>query len=308
MIIDAHVHAGEYYRHYSARFAEQMTATTDLAPEDLTAPEDKLLAEMDAAGVDRVFLLAFDVRRVEGFSVPNEFVADLCARHPDRLTGFASVDAGTPGAAERLREAVTGLGLRGLKTAPCYLRMSPADRRWYDVYETAADLDIPVLIHTGYTPSRQADPRFFSPLLVEQVAKDFPGLKVILAHLGTPWTGPCVELLARHANLYADLSIFGSYQPPAIVAKALAHARGSGVLDRLLWGTDFPFASMTGSVARTAELARDPGPWPAGSDPLSPREYEALMGGTAARLLASTAPHAAPAPRPTRPNRRFEVS
>lgn len=189
MIVDAHVHAGEYYRHYSARFAEQMTASTELAPEDLSAPEAKLLAEMDAAGVDRVFLLAFDVQRVEGFSVPNEFVAELCARHSDRLTGFASVDAGVPGAAGRLREAVTGLGLRGLKTAPCYLRMSPADRRWYEVYETAMELGIPVLMHTGYTPSRNADPRFFSPLLVERVARDFPDLTVILAHLGTPGPG-----------------------------------------------------------------------------------------------------------------------
>ncbi|MBL1099177.1 amidohydrolase family protein [Streptomyces coffeae] len=289
MIIDAHVHAGEYYRHYSAAFAQQMTATTVMRPEELSAPETKLMAEMDSAGVDRVFLIAFDVRRVEGFSVPNEFVAELCARHPERLTGFVSVDAGTPGAAARLRHAITGLGLRGLKTAPCYLHMSPADRRWYDVYETALELGIPVLMHTGYTPSRNADARFFSPLLVEQVAKDFPDLTVILAHLGTPWTRPCVDLLARHPNLYADLSIFGSYQSPTTVAEALSHARDSGVLDRLLWGTDFPFASMTGSVARMAELTRDPGLWPPGHDPLTPQEYRALMGGTAAQLITPTA-------------------
>ncbi|MEU5269884.1 amidohydrolase family protein [Streptomyces hygroscopicus] len=290
MIIDAHVHAGEYYRHYSARFAREMTATTGRPPDALSAPEEKLLAEMDAAGVDRAVLLAFEVRRVEGFSVPNEFVAELCARHPDRLTGFASVDAGMPGAAGRLRHAVSGLGLRGLKTAPCYLRMSPADRRWYDVYQTAEDLGIPVLMHTGYTPSRNADPRYFSPLLVERVAKDFPGLTVILAHLGTPWTRQCVDLLARYPRLYADLSVFGSYQPPATVASALAHARDSGVLDRLMWATDFPFASMTESVARMARLAEDPGPWPPGSAPLSPREYRLLMGGTARRLLAAARP------------------
>ncbi|MFF3645562.1 amidohydrolase family protein [Streptomyces sp. NPDC002564] len=300
MIVDAHVHAGEYYRHYSARFAEQMTATTELAPEELDAPEAKLLAEMDAAGVDRAFLLAFDVARVEGFSVPNDFVAELCARHPDRLTGFASVDAGTPGAAARLREAVTGLGLRGLKTAPCYLRMSPADRRWYDVYETALDLGIPVLMHTGYTPSRQADPRFFSPLLVEQVARDFPGLTVILAHLGTPWTRPCVDLLTRHPNLHADLSVFASYQPLATVAEALAHARDSGVLDRILWATDFPFASMTRATARMRQLTEDPEAWPLGSAPLSAHEHDALMGGTAARLLPLAAPRATQAPSPRR--------
>ncbi|MDX3382461.1 amidohydrolase family protein [Streptomyces niveiscabiei] len=299
MIIDAHVHAGEYYRHYPAPFAEQMTATTGLAPEDLSAPETKLLAEMDAAGVGHVVLLAFDVRRVEGFSVPNEFVAALCASHPDRLTGFASVDAGVPGAADRLRAAARDLGLRGLKTAPCYLRMSPADRQWYEVYETAAELGLPVLIHTGYTPSRNADGRFFSPLLVERVARDFPGLTIVLAHLGTPWTRQCLDLLARYPDLYADLSIFGSYQPPATVARALAHARDNGVLDRLLWATDFPFASMTESVTRMRELARNPALWPAGSGPLTQSEYASLMGGAAARLLGLQA---------SSPPRRDEIS
>ncbi|MEU1072869.1 MULTISPECIES: amidohydrolase family protein [unclassified Streptomyces] len=284
MIIDAHVHAGEYYRHFTARFADQMMATTGLPPEALSAPEDKLLAEMDAAGVDHAFLLAFDVRRVEGFSVPNTFVAELCARHPQRFTGFASVDAGRPGAAEELRHAVTELGLRGLKTAPCYLRMSPADPRWFDVYEVAQELDIPVLVHTGYTPAKNADPRFFSPLLLEPVARRFPRLRLILAHLGTPWTTPCIDLLARHPHLYADLSIFGSYQSPPTVAAALAHARARGVLDRLLWGTDFPFATMSAAVARMARLTTDATPWPSDSAPLTPDEHRAVMGGTAARL------------------------
>lgn len=284
MIIDAHVHAGEYHRHFTAAFAEQMMATTGMPPEALSAPEAKLLAEMDAAGVDQAFLLAFEVGRVEGFSVPNDFVARMCARHPGRFVGFASVDGAHPAAAVDLRSAVTGLGLRGLKTAPCYLGMSPADRRWYDVYATAEELGVPVLMHTGYTPSKKADARYFSPLLAEPVARDFPGLKVILAHLGTPWTAPCVELLARHPNLHADLSIFGSYQSVPTVARALAHARRVGVLDRLLWGTDYPFATMTDSVARMAELARDPEPWPDGTV-LSAEEHRALMGGTAARLL-----------------------
>ncbi|MEV4870154.1 amidohydrolase family protein [Streptomyces syringium] len=284
MIIDSHVHAGEYYRHFTTAFADQMMATTGMPPEALSAPETRLITEMDTAGVDRAFLLAFDVRRVEGFSVPNAFVADLCDRHPDRFIGFASVDAGTPGAAARLRHAVTERGLRGLKTAPCYLRMSPADRRWYDVYETAGELGIPVLVHTGYTPAENADGRYFSPLLLEPVARDFPDLRIILAHLGTPWTAPCVELLARHPNLYADLSIFGSYRPPETVAAALAHARERGVLDRVLWGTDFPFATMTESMDRMARLAKDTEPWPDGSDPLTPDEYRAVMGGTAAML------------------------
>lgn len=285
MIIDSHVHAGEYHRHFTAAFAEGMMATTGMPPQALSAPEARLISDMDASGVDQAFLLAFDVRRVEGFSVPNEFVAGMCERHPGRFIGFASVDAGREGAAADLRHAVTDLGLRGLKTAPCYLRMSPADPLWNDVYETAQELGIPVLVHTGYTPARNADARYFSPLLLEQVARDFPGLKLILAHLGTPWVRPCVELLARHPNLHADLSIFGSYRPAATVAAALAHAREAGVLDRILWGTDYPFATMADATHRMAELAGDPGLWPDGL-PLTADEHRALMGGTAQRLVA----------------------
>ncbi|MET9319587.1 amidohydrolase family protein [Streptomyces sp. NPDC003038] len=287
MIIDSHVHAGEYYKHFTASFAEEMMATTGMPAEALTSPEAKLLAHMDEAGVDQAFLLAFDVQRVEGFKVPNEFVAAMCARHPGRFTGFASVDAGTPGAAAELRHAVTELGLRGLKTAPCYLRMSPADPLWYDVYETAQELGVPVLVHTGYTPAKKADPRFFSPRLLDQVARDFPGLRLILAHLGTPWTDAALDLMVRHPRVHADLSIFSWYRPAATVAAALAKARSLGVLDRLLWGTDHPFCTMTDSVSRMRELAADASLWPDGVA-LTEAEYASLMGGAAAALLSTT--------------------
>ncbi|MEU2874894.1 amidohydrolase family protein [Streptomyces sp. NPDC007070] len=286
MIVDSHVHAGEYYRHFTSAFAAEMMATTGKPADALGTPEHELLAQMDAAGVDHAFLLAFDVQRVEGFKVPNEFVADMCRRHPGRFTGFASVDAGTAGAAAELRRAVEELGLRGLKTAPCYLRMSPADRRWYDVYETAQELGIPVLVHTGYTPAKKADPRYFPPQLLDPVARDFPGLRLVLAHLGTPWTDAALDLLARHPLVHADLSIFSWYRPVPTVTAALAQARRLGVMDRLLWGTDHPFCTMTDSVERMRSLTSDPGQWPDGV-PLSEAEHASLMGGAAAQLLQS---------------------
>lgn len=284
MIVDSHVHAGEYYRHFTRSFARDMMATTGMPPEALDSPERKLLDQMDAAGVRHAFLLAFDVQRVEGFKVPNEFVADMCRRHPGRFTGFASVDAGTPGAAAELRHAVTELGLRGLKTAPCYLRMSPADRRWYDVYETAQELDVPVLVHTGYTPAKRADPRYFPPQLLDRVARDFPELRLVLAHLGTPWTDAALDLMARYPRVHADLSIFSWYRPVPTVTAALARARALGVMDRLLWGTDYPFCTMTDSMARMRELTGDGSLWPDGT-PLSEAEFASLTGGAAARLL-----------------------
>lgn len=285
MIVDAHVHAGEYGRHFSADFAAQMMAAVGLPRTAMNVSAPTLLKEMDAAGVDQVFLLAFDVQRTLGFKVPNEYVAELCWRHPDRFVGFASVDGGMPGAAQFVQDAATVLALRGVKTAPAYLRLSPSDRCWYGVYEVVQALGLPLLVHTGYTPLKQADPRYFSPMLLDSVAKDFPTLRIILAHLGTPWVAQCLDVLARHPHLYADISIFSCFQPIEIVAATFVSARKKGVLDRLLWGTDYPFCTMAASVARMETLTQDASLFP-DRQPLTPCEWDALMGETALSLLA----------------------
>jgi predicted TIM-barrel fold metal-dependent hydrolase len=285
MIIDAHMHAGEYGRHFPETFASKVMAAIGQPATTMHVDPPVLIAEMNAAEIDKAFLLAFDVERTLGFKIPNEYVASLCQKHPDRFVGFASVDGGVPHAAANVQHAANALGLRGIKTAPAYLDLSPSDRCWYEVYEVAQSLRLPLLVHTGYTPVKQANPRYFSPMLLDSVAKDFPALRLILAHLGTPWINQCLDLLARHPQLYADISVFASCQPLHLVASTLTLARRKRVLSRLMWGTDYPFCDLAASAARMETLTRDTSLFP-DRLPLTPPEWEALMGGTAMSLFA----------------------
>lgn len=283
-VIDAHVHAGRYGDHFPRAFAEQMMGKTDTpAPEAIDQPIDRLLAEMDAAGVQHAVLLAFDAHRTSGARVPNELVGGIVAEHPDRFTGFASVDPLDPGGLAAFQRAVDEYGLRGLKLAPSYLGIAPDDPAIDPLYALAAERGLPVLVHVGYTPSQSADPRHFAPHPMAAVAERFPEGRFVMAHLGAPWTAHSIALMAQHPNLWADLSIFSWYQPPAIVADALRLAKARGVLPRVMWGSDAPFGPMGASLQRLRDVvAAGMG----GEDSLlDTEELASLEGGAAHRLL-----------------------
>lgn len=286
MIIDAHCHAGELERHFHRTFAQSMMHSIDKPPEAITTHIPDLIADMDASHIDKAFLLAFDAERTLGVKVPNDYVAEICRAYPERFIGFGSVDAGAAGAAEEVQRCTNVLGLRGLKIAPAYVRLAPDNRAWYPIYEMAAALRLPVLMHTGWTPAHGAVLRFGQPQpALHQVAKDFPGLSIILAHMSMPWVDQCLELLATHPHLYADLSIFGWYQPVEVVGQVLVHAREKHVIERILWGTDHPWGPRATFLARMERLRNEASLFPDGQT-LLPTEWDNIMGIAAWQLVA----------------------
>lgn len=284
MIIDSHCHVGEFPHHFPESFAADMMNSIGQPAAAITVHIPQLLADLDAAGIDKVFILAFDAYRTLGAKVPDEYVTNLCRAHPDRFIGFCSVDGMAPSAAQAVRHAILDLRLQGIKIAPAYLHLSPSDPCWYGVYEVAQELAVPILVHTGFTPAKQAGKQYMSPMLMSKAASDFPSLRFILAHMGTPWVTQCIDLLAKHANLYADLSIFGWYQPIERVAQTLSHARKCGVLNRVLWGTDFPWGPHRGFRERMDQLRQDAMLFP-DQQALTEQEWSQIMGATALQLV-----------------------
>jgi len=284
VIIDAHCHAGELGQHYPSDFAKSMMQSINLPPEAITTHVHNLLATMDANGIDRAFLLAFDAERTLGVKVPNAYVAEICHDYPQRFVGFCSVDAGVPSAADEVQRCVRELGMRGLKIAPAYVRLAPHDRAWYPVYETAAALNIPILMHTGWTPAKGATLNHGRPSL-HQVASDFPTLALIMAHMSMPWIDQCLDLLVAHPNLYADLSLFGWYQPSEVVAQNLAQAVERRVVERIIWGTDYPWGPIGVFRERMQLLMANPALFPARRVP-QPSQWDQIMGATALRLVS----------------------
>ena len=142
-----------------------------------------------------------------------------------------------PGAeVRRLKE----LGIQGLKVHPphqlfaanAYLDALPGLAQ---VYGQAEELGMPVMIHTGTSVFPGARNRFADPMAADDVAIDFPRLRLILAHAGRPlYMETCVFLARRHPNLYLDVSGI----PPRRLLQYLP--RLADLADKVLWGTDWP--------------------------------------------------------------------
>src|SRR5271157_4290035 len=147
-------------------------------------PLETFFLQMDAAGIEKAVLLPIACERARKDPVSsNEQVAELCGMS-ERFIGFASVDPMLPNAPKALESAITGLGLKGLKLDAALQDFDLNDPAVFDVYEAAASLRIPVLIHTGMswapgTPLEQGQ-----PLLLEKAIRRFSNLRFVLAHWG----------------------------------------------------------------------------------------------------------------------------
>jgi len=176
--------------------------------------------------------------------VASEDVARSAARHPDVLIPFGSVDPWTGTAAvDRARRLVEEYGVAGFKFHPSLQAFSPDDERFYPLWSALAELGVPALFHTGQNGIGAGLPggrgiklKYSNPILLDDVAADFPHLTVILAHPSVPWQAEAISMATHKANVHLDLSGWSpKYFPPELV-----RATGGLLRDKVLFGTDFP--------------------------------------------------------------------
>ncbi len=196
--------------------------------------------------VDASIVLAFKSDYL-GAEVPNRLVSDYVRRYPDRLIGFAGVDPTKPAeAVEELRFAHAELGMRGVSLSPAAQNFHPCHTNAKTCYEAANELDMPVLFHTGFHTGPQDVMQYAQPSLLDEVAREFPSLKIIVAHLGFPWVNETLVLLAKHSNVHSDVSWL--LHQPWQAYQALLNAHQYGVMDKLLFGSGFPYASAAHAI------------------------------------------------------------
>jgi predicted TIM-barrel fold metal-dependent hydrolase len=142
---------------------------------------------------------------------------------------------------DEIDRATGDLGLRGIKLGPNYQNCDPLGAETFAVFERAQALGLPVLLHQGTSPVRFADLDFAHPRHIDRVATAFPELKMILAHMGHPWQVDCIVVIRKHPNVYADIS--ANFYRPWSYYNAFRYATEWNVLDKLLFGSDYPIAA-----------------------------------------------------------------
>ncbi|HEX9782022.1 MAG TPA: amidohydrolase family protein [Opitutaceae bacterium] len=168
--------------------------------------------------------------------------------------------------------------VKGLKLYPGYEPFYPYDRRCQVLYELAMEYDVPVMIHTGDTYTARAKVRFAHPLNVDDVAVDFPELKLVICHVGNPWIRDCMEVVYKNRHVHADISglVLGDFTD-RFEAFMLAQVRDmilyAGEPNYLLYGTDWPICRMRTYLKFVRELG------------LPPEHTEAILWKNANRLF-----------------------
>ncbi|MES2868645.1 MAG: amidohydrolase family protein [Pseudomonadota bacterium] len=211
------------------------TTWRTLAEENPEITCDEALATLRSQGVSKAIASAW--WGPTGPMITNDEIAAAVFAHPEHVVGVASVDISRPmDAVRELRRCVKTLGFKGLRVLPWLWGLPPDDRRYYPLYAECIELDITFCLQVGHAgPMRPSEPGRPMPYL-DNVAHEFPELRIVGGHIGFPWVSEMISLMMKHPNVYVDTSAYkASRFPPELVA----YMRGPGK-HKVMFGTNYP--------------------------------------------------------------------
>jgi len=210
-------------------------------------------------------------------SVRNEEIAEVAAANPDVLIPFASVDPNRPNAVDEARRLISEHGVRGFKFHPNLQAFFPNDRLAYELYAVIEEAGLPALFHTGHSGMGSGLPggggirlKYSNPMCVDDVAVDFPGMPIVLAHPSFPWQEEAISVAMHKAQVYIDLSGWS----PKLFPPVLVQYANTVLQDKVLFGSDYPVITPDRWLADLEKTA------------IKPELYPKILKDNAARLLA----------------------
>jgi predicted TIM-barrel fold metal-dependent hydrolase len=261
VIIDAHTYVNPERDGFGARFDATLAA---------------LIRNLDESPVERAIVLpiAADTPYIKRTS--NEYVAECCGKHPDRLVGFASVhpleESDAPGVLER---AVRDLNLKGLKIHPRFMGFSASDPRLVPLVRKAGELGVPVAVDCYLwrpTPLHMQE-----PFHIDLLCKAAPETKIIMCHTGGFRFLDALAVAKANDNVYFDLSLSLTYFHGTPFEEQFMFVLKSIGARRLVYGSDHPQEPLAACYARARDILNENG--------FSEEDQAWIFGGTIASLL-----------------------
>jgi uncharacterized protein len=242
MITDSHIHVQPWWELRPEVLAVMTRGRDDVDElQRIMKSPEHLLRKLDADGIERAVLVNYPSPDLMGFSHRvNEYVAGYCGAAPERLVPMGGVHPRfAEDAAAEVRRAADA-GVKALKIHPPHMAIEANGylhglEALRAIYEEAQRLRLPVMIHTGTSIFPGARSRNGDPMTVDDVAVDFPGLTIVIAHGGRPlWMEQAFFLVRRFPQVYMDVSSI----PPKAILKFFP--RLAEVADKVLYGSDWP--------------------------------------------------------------------
>lgn len=298
MIINTHCHMTTYGEDFSKKMGEvyefnyarkglkNWWTGENWRAEDFCVSPEKLIADMDRAHVDAACIMGYYIEPMDDYK-PDlaDYMSQCMQKYPGRIFGFLCVNP-TGGLKEvrKIEDAVKNKGLTGVKMLPGYNNVAINDRRIWPIYEVSQELGVPIIVHTGHSSLPDSYSHVYNnPLFLEEVANNFPDLKIIAAHTGMHWPEDGLTVLNRYDNVYGDFAFWGT-MPIHMIAQTLVWAKQLEVLHKILWGSDYPEYDFEPEIARyrtLPEYCEKYGYMPY----LTQEDIDGFLGNNAARLL-----------------------
>jgi predicted TIM-barrel fold metal-dependent hydrolase len=242
VITDCHVHIQplDMFKPAALELMKKRRPDYDQIVEYCTSPKS-FLEYLDQAGIDRAVLINYVAPEVIGFtSGVNQFIADYTRENPKRLISCGGLHPRNSTNILADVEQILRLGIRMIKIHPPHQLLYPNEylsgvTELEIIYRAAEANGVPVMFHTGTSIFAGARNRYGDPIYIDDVAVDFPKLKILLAHGGRPlWMNTSFFLLRRHPNVFLDISGI----PPQALLKYFP--RLDEIAGKTLFGTDWP--------------------------------------------------------------------
>lgn len=208
---------------------------------------DQMLVELASSQVDLALVSG-------GPATPMPEVLAALDRAPESLIGVVWPDlaAGIMSAVRELERVCRDYPVCGLKLEPFYLECPPTDRRFYPLYAKCVELGLTLQAQVGGTgplfPSRTGQ-----PLYIDEVALDFPELKIVCGHLGSPWVDEMIHVAWKHENVYIDTSA----RLPRHFEPSFLHYLRSYGQDKCIFATDWPLLGFDQTIEQVRALDLD---------------------------------------------------
>jgi uncharacterized protein len=242
LITDCHIHISPLQMFKPCALELMRAKRSNFAQiEEYCQSPKAFLKYLDAVGIDRAVLINYVAPEVIGFTAEvNQFVADYVEHDPKRLISCGSLHPRHTANVLADVEQLLRLQIRMIKIHPPHQLLFPNDylqgvSELEIIYRAAEANGIPVMFHTGTSIFPGARNKYGDPIYLDDVAVDFPKMKILLAHGGRPlWMDTAFFLVRRHANVYLDISGI----PPKTLLGYFP--RLSEIANKTLFGTDWP--------------------------------------------------------------------
>ncbi|MBN1764207.1 MAG: amidohydrolase family protein [Sedimentisphaerales bacterium] len=231
MIVDCHSHIWPSLNRLDKAQGFSCLGATSSTP---AKPEEHLESSGPA---EYVIVLGFASKHLNA-EIPNSFIQDYVTAHADRMIGFAGIDPTDPGCFDNFSQILEEKHFAGIVLSPACQKFHPCNTNAMKLYEQAQDNAMPIYFLQGEVLPASAILDYAQPAALDEVARCFPELKIVISHMGFPWIEQALALLAKHSNIFADVAglagkVWQTY-------RSLTLAYEYGVIEKLLFGSDFP--------------------------------------------------------------------